>query len=269
MSKRDINSLQIRFTEENNTLIYNGKAQKPKLTVTDTDGKIIAASNYTIVYANNINAGEAKVIITGKGSYAGSRSLNFPIQKKKLDSTAIQPIKDQTYTQKELRPTIKVLDGKKVLKAGVGRDYTYEYGNNINVSYESDGSVAARAFVKIQVSDNYVIDEDATIRYFKIKPAALSAITLSNAYYTGQPVLPEKITIKAGKLVVSTEDCEITTANNTQVSSKATCTVTAKPNSNYTGSKTKKYSVVKRELKKVTASCNTRSTLFKKAHHSG
>ena len=251
VSKRDINSLQIRFTEENNTLIYNGKAQKPKITITDTDGKIIVASNYTIVYANNINAGEAKAIITGKGSYAGSRSLNFTIQKKKLDSTAIQPIKDQTYAQKELRPTVKVLDGKKVLKAGAGRDYTYEYGNNMNVSYESDGSVAAKAFVKIQVSDNYVIDEDATVRYFKIKPAALSAITLSNGYYTGQPVLPEKITIKAGKLVVSTEDCEITTANNTQVSSKATFTVTAKPNSNYTGSKTKKYSVVKRELKKL------------------
>ncbi len=252
VSKRDINSLQIQFSEENSTLTYNGKAQKPKPTITDIDGKTITTSNYTIVYANNVNAGEAKAIITGKGSYAGSRSLNFTIQKKKLDHTAIQPIKDQTYAQKELRPTVKVLDGKKVLKAGAGRDYTYEYGNNINVSYESDGSVAAKAFVKIQVSDNYEIDEDATIRYFKIKPATLSSVTVSSAYYTKQAVLPEKITIKAGKLFVSADDCNIIAENNTQVSSRAMLTVTAKPNGNYTGTKTKRYSVVKRELKKLT-----------------
>jgi len=272
VSKRDINSLTVDFTEKDSVLTYNGKAQKPKLTITDENGKTIAASNYTIVYANNMNAGEAKAIITGKGSYAGSRSLNFTIHKKKLDSTAIQPIKDQTYTQKELRPTVKVLDGKKVLKAGVGRDYTYEYGNNINVSYENDGSVAAKAFVKIQMSNNYEIienkdtlllegdhnktidnnaDENIMFCYFKIKPASLSAITLSNAYYTKQEVLPEKITIKAGKLVVPVEDCNITAVNNTQVSSGATLTVTAKPNSNYTGSKTKRYSVVKRELKRL------------------
>lgn len=256
VSKRDINSLTVEWTEKDSVLTYNGKAQKPKLTVTDKNGTVIPASNYTIVYANNINAGEAKAIITGKGSYAGSRSLNFTIQKKKLDSTAVQPIKDQTYTQKELRPAVKVLDGKKALKAGIGRDYTYEYGNNIDVSYESDGTIAEKAFVKITMSENYEVedkdtDENTMFCYFKIKPAVLSSITLSNAYYTKQAVLPEKITIKAGKLVVPIEDCEITAANNTQVSSKAALTVTAKSKGNYTGTKTKKYSVVKRELKKL------------------
>lgn len=96
------------------------------------------------------------------------------------------------------------------------------------------------------------IDEDATIRYFKIKPATLSSVTVSSAYYTKQAVLPEKITIKAGKLFVSADDCNIIAENNTQVSSRAMLTVTAKPNGNYTGTKTKRYSVVKRELKKLT-----------------
>ncbi len=275
VSKRDVNSLQIQFTEENSILVYNRKAQKPKLTVTDSDGKTISSSNYTVSYTNNINAGNqtAKVTVTGKGNYAGTRCLFFTIEKKKLDSTAIQPIKDQTYTQKELRPAVKVLDGKETLKAGEGKDYTYQYGNNINVSYEKDGSVAAKAYVKIQFSDNYEMVEDKSALllgknqnkesdnnktnknimfcYFKIKPAILSAITLSNAYYTKQAVLPEKITIKAGKLVVSADDCEITATNNMQVSSKAVLTVTAKPNSNYIGSRTKKYSIVKRSLKKL------------------
>lgn len=251
VSKRDINSLNIKFADEGVIYTYAAKALKPKLLIQDTDGKNIASSNYTISYVNNTNAGTAQAVVTGKGAYAGTVKLSFVIGKKKLDSSAIQLIKDQTYTQKEIRPTVKVLDGKKVLKAGAGKDYTYIYGNNINVSYDENGNVTAGAYVRISLSDNYEIDDEAAVRYYKIIPASISSITLSDAYYKGQAVLPNKTTVKAGKLQVPEECYETTADNNIDISSKALLTVTAKPCTNYTGSKTKKYRIVKQELKKL------------------
>ncbi len=253
VSRRDINALNIRFADENAVYTYNAKAQKPKLTVQDTDGNAISSSNYTLLYSNNINAGKdtASVTITGKGAYAGTRRLTFSIEKKKLDSTAIQPVKDQTYTQKEICPAVKVLDGKKALKSGEGKDYTLHYANNVNVAYDEAGNVTAGAYVQIQLSDNYELDAEAAVKYFKIMPASISSVTVTNAYYTGKPVLPDKVTVKAGKLTVPIDAYELTAANHTAVSTGAVLTVTAKAGSNYKGTKTKKFRIVKQELKKL------------------
>lgn len=253
VSKKDINALSIRFTDENAVYTYNAKAQKPKLTIQDKDGNAISSANYTLLYNNNINAGQdtASVTITGKGAYAGTRRLTFSIAKKKLGSTAVQPIKDQTYTQKEIRPAVKVLDGKKTLKSGEGKDYTIRYGNNVNVAYDEAGNVIAGAYVQIQLSDNYEMDTEASMIYFKILPAVISSVTLSNAYYTGQPVLPDKVTVKAGKLVVPADAYELAAENHTAVSTGAVLTVAARAGANYTGSKTKKFRIVKQDLKNL------------------
>lgn len=62
---------------------YNGKAKKPSVTVTDANGKNIAASNYSVAYSNNVKAGKnAAAKITFKGSrYSGSKTLTFTINK--------------------------------------------------------------------------------------------------------------------------------------------------------------------------------------------
>lgn len=253
LSRRDINALSIRFADENAVYTYNAKAQKPKLVIQDANGNAISSANYTLTYSNNVNAGKdtASVTVTGKGAYAGMRRLTFTIEKKKLDSTAIQPIKDQTYTQKEICPAVKVLDGKKALKPGAGKDYTLVYGNNVNVTYDENGNVMAGAYVRIQLSDNYEIDEAATVRHYKIIPASISSVTLSSAWYTSQPVLPENVTVKAGKLEVPPDCYEITAENNTAVSTRAEITVTAREGTNFKGVRTKKFSIVRRELKKL------------------
>ena len=62
-------------------LTYNGTAQEPGVTVT-VDGTPLAASNYEVTYADNINAGTnaAKVTVTGK-NYTGTTTLTFSIGK--------------------------------------------------------------------------------------------------------------------------------------------------------------------------------------------
>lgn len=62
---------------------YNGKAQKPSVTVKDSKGNKIAASNYTVTYASGRkNVGKYSVKITFKGNYSGSKTLYFTINPK-------------------------------------------------------------------------------------------------------------------------------------------------------------------------------------------
>ena len=65
---------------EDGTFVYNGKEQKPKVTVTDSNGTDVTSS-FTCEYQNNTNAGEATVTVTAiSGSqYVGSASKIFTI----------------------------------------------------------------------------------------------------------------------------------------------------------------------------------------------
>ena len=59
---------------------YDGEEKKPDPTVT-LNGKTLGSDDYTVSYANNINAGTATVTVTGKGNYTGSVSAAFNIAK--------------------------------------------------------------------------------------------------------------------------------------------------------------------------------------------
>ncbi len=70
---------------------HTGKAITPAVTVKDSKGAVVAASNYTVSYTNNLNPGTATVTITFKGDkYAGSVRKTFTIAQAaslKLDKT--------------------------------------------------------------------------------------------------------------------------------------------------------------------------------------
>ncbi|MBO4373860.1 MAG: InlB B-repeat-containing protein [Lachnospiraceae bacterium] len=66
---------------------YTGSALKPAVTVTDHIGNVLSeGSDYTVKYSGNkdVSAKPAKVTVTGKGNYAGSKSLDFYILKADL-----------------------------------------------------------------------------------------------------------------------------------------------------------------------------------------
>ena len=74
------------------TLTYNGKEQKPGITVTLGDKTLTANTDYTVSYANNINTttdtSRATVTITGTGNYKDNASAEFAIKKAALTVTA-------------------------------------------------------------------------------------------------------------------------------------------------------------------------------------
>ncbi len=73
-------------TLEKTSMPYTGKAVKPKVTVkARVAGKSVtlkAGTDYTVKYVNNVKAGTAKVIVTGKGNFTGIITKTFKIVKK-------------------------------------------------------------------------------------------------------------------------------------------------------------------------------------------
>lgn len=68
---------------------YNGKSQRPSVTVKDRKGKTISSKYYTVSYRNNKNAGTATVTVTFKGNYKGTKTATYRIVPK---STSIQSV---------------------------------------------------------------------------------------------------------------------------------------------------------------------------------
>ncbi len=58
---------------------YTGSAIEPAITITDGNKTLAEGTDYTVEYADNINAGTAKVLITGKANYSGTIEKTFTI----------------------------------------------------------------------------------------------------------------------------------------------------------------------------------------------
>ena len=69
---------------------YNGKVQKPSVTVKDSHGKAISTTQYTVSYSNasSKNAGKYTVTVRLKGNYSGSKILPYTIGKASQKITA-------------------------------------------------------------------------------------------------------------------------------------------------------------------------------------
>ncbi|MCI8646205.1 MAG: hypothetical protein HFE76_05240 [Firmicutes bacterium] len=60
---------------------YTGQAIIPELVVKDGDTLLYEDEDYIPIYADNVNAGMAEVIIVGTGNYTGAITANFTIRK--------------------------------------------------------------------------------------------------------------------------------------------------------------------------------------------
>lgn len=60
---------------------YDGKAKTPDVKVSLGGKTLVRDKDYTVAFANNVNAGTATVKITGKGAYVGTKSCTFTLTK--------------------------------------------------------------------------------------------------------------------------------------------------------------------------------------------
>ncbi len=103
-------------------LTYNGKLQKPKLTVT-TNGKTLKLNkDYTVTYTNNLHVTDrAKVTVRGKGNYAAIPTKTFYF--------IITPCPIKKASVKGTQGNLTITHAKHTLVEGV--DYDVIYGETV------------------------------------------------------------------------------------------------------------------------------------------
>ena len=77
---------------------YTGRAITPQPVVTLGTKKLVAGTDYTITYANNVNVGTATITIKGMGNYTGTKTARFTIVKAQDPTPTPDPKPDPTPT---------------------------------------------------------------------------------------------------------------------------------------------------------------------------
>ena len=92
-----------KLTVKVKNVTYNGKAQKPAITVY-AGKKKLSSKYYTISYKNNKNVGYGTVVVKGKGrygKYSGTAAFKINLKKTKLSSAKSTKRKTFTTTWKK------------------------------------------------------------------------------------------------------------------------------------------------------------------------
>ncbi|WP_330377409.1 hypothetical protein, partial [Intestinibacter bartlettii] len=227
IGSKDISNKEIKlsYTE----CEYNGKERKPDVKIDGLEKGV----DYEVSYLNNVNVGEAKVIVKGIGNYKGTIETTFKIKEASQEKIDISTLNIR------LEKDSYIYDGKvktpKVTIEGLeeNKDYVVSYENNINIG---------TAKVIVEGIGNY---KGAVEKTFKIKDSRIDISELNimlNATkmdYTGKQ-RPARVIIPG---LVQGIDYNVRYENNVNVGD-ARVIITGK--GNYTGIVTKTYVIYKK-----------------------
>ncbi|MDE5718289.1 MAG: hypothetical protein K2I53_11885 [Lachnospiraceae bacterium] len=244
--------------------VYTGKAVKPEVLVYDDAKQLTLKKDYTVSYKNNTKAGQADIIIKGKGNYAETIEGHFNILPKQIGDLTITAPDYLIFNNKEQKIAVTVKDGKK--KLGTKNDYTQTI-TFIPDAAAQDGEAAEGTVVEkaketgtysigIEMKGNYAGVVTIPCRMVKDKELLSKAkVTLpSNSldYKDGAAVEfedPSKIIVKiSGKVVPQkaedgvTDNYTVSYDDNYEVGT-AKVLIRAGENSKYVGSCSKTFSV--------------------------
>ena len=236
-SSNDISECSIQLTE--NKAVYTGKAVTPDVIVRDGVTVLTKDVDYTVGYIANVNAGTAKVVITGMGSYTGIYEDSFeiiPKSSKGLDITLTPS--GYEYDGKVKKPSVTVKDGSRVLTEK--NDYTVTI---------SDNMIAGNAVVKVSFTGNYSGTETGS---FKIAASDISkaSVVLEKYCYdaNGSERNPSVTVEKDGRTLVQNRDYRVEYSSNVNA---GTAYVTITGQGNYYGTIRQRFAIGSASAKSI------------------
>lgn len=188
-----------------NGFTYIGSAIKPEIVVRNhKDEVLVKGTDYSVAFANNINAGKGKATVTMKGNYSGSKVIKFDIAQVNINNNGIVMTNlAKSYTGKVLKPTITISWNGKTLKEN--KDYTITSASG--KSFQNKGTYQFRItgtgnFTGTRMV-NLVIADKKDISALNPKTTALTnaKISVSSAVYDGKFKTVDNLTmtVKSGK----------------------------------------------------------------------
>lgn len=153
-------------------IVYDGNEKKPEVTV-QSGSSTLTATDYTLTYSNNTNAGTATVKAAGKGNYAGAEgSTTFTIARASITPTV--SMEGWTYNESAKAPDVTGNSGR--------GEVTYTYYTNAECTTgatQTKPTDAGTYWVKAAVAQtaNYEAGTTEAVSFTIAKAAAPIGIT--------------------------------------------------------------------------------------------
>lgn len=206
-----------------------------------------AEGDYFVTYENNkdytTDGQKAALTITGQGNYEGSKTMEFEIKRdltRYLD-VSLASSDDLVYNGLEQRPELSIMFLQNGEALTEGTDYA--------IAYDEDCVNAGTHMITVTGQGRYggVIEIEFEILPLDITSNANIVFTVEGEYiYTGSDIMPD-VTGVNGDTPLDMENFEVSAAN-TKEPGYATASVTAKEESNYAGSKTVAFTILKADI---------------------
>lgn len=216
----------------------DGSSKKPAVTVKRASTVLKNGTDYTVSYKNNVNAGTASAVITGKGNYKGTKTLTFsirePINVKAADCTT-GIYSAYSYTGKAITPKPSLKYKGKLLTEGV--DY--------RITKYTDNTKVGTAYIHIKFTGKYsgaIKQKFLITKKIPLHSGDCKVTKVQNCKYTGKPVTPKIVLKYKGTVLTEGKDYTVTYENNINVGT-AIAHIAGK--GNYEGNMRYTFSIVK------------------------
>jgi hypothetical protein len=249
------------------THTYTGKAITPTVTLSTPAG--LSTADYEVTYSNNVNAGTATAIVTGKGKYGGTKTATFAITPADLSALTPANIVDQIYSGYNSTPVLTITYNGKDLESGT--DYSAKYTNNIYVGTASVTVTGMGNFTGTKTVTFHIVPAlqnagpiDLAIFSTDAKAPTVNRIAVADKVWTGKTLKSGFAITAGGKKLKSGTDYTITANGINKNIGKGSVTIKGK--GNYKGIKILSFKITPKKgiIKKVTAGKRTLTVKWKK-----
>ena len=224
------------------TYVYDGTAKQPTVMVKDVTVEI-PASEYTISYASNVNAGEAKVTIKDKdaGNYTVSGSASFVIEKAPAVVTTAPKAAVLTFNR----------EAQALIVAGTADGGEMQYALAEEGPFATSVPMATDAatytvYYKVAGNSNHLDTEVGSLSVtISPKEVGSPVIELSQQTYVydGMKKKPS-VTVKDGSVVIPASEYSVSYASNVNVG-EAEVSISDNEAGNYTVSGSASFTIEK------------------------
>ncbi|MBR1870082.1 MAG: fibronectin type III domain-containing protein, partial [Bacteroidales bacterium] len=146
---------------------YDGKAKTPYVAAYYGAKALSQGRDYTVAYRNNVDPGTASVVLTGIGSYTGTKTATFSITGTK-----------ESWT---LRAPASVTAGKKisVTSSGISAKPSYSSSDSSVASVSSGGTVTGKKAGTAKITAKATVNGSAQTKTLTVKvlPAAPGSVS--------------------------------------------------------------------------------------------
>lgn len=219
------------------TCYYTGGEIKPQVQLSHDNSVLEQDKDYTVSYEENTEIGKGKIVLTGCGSYSGTKTVEFDIVARPMETVEVLWEENFVYNGKEHMPVPVVSYGGYILQEN--KDYQLSYSDNVNVG---------NGVINVKGIGNFS-GQKKTL--FTILPKEITEWTyeeISPQIYTGTEIVTEIVALDGETEMLPGRDFTYDVTNNVEVG-KAKVTINGK--GNYTGTKEMGFIIEPKDIKWV------------------